>query len=402
MELQSFPLVIRSWFLSYKRFIAPIARYSVGALLVCCIGVLVSCVSAGGIVDYKPSEFTERASEPFFFSIGKKLKYGTAISEDVPTLLQGKLFGGELRAVYPSPDQTKAAVITGGKLYFVEFGKPPRILLDPFVSWLEGRKIPIGETYYDFGHIQWDATSRYIFITRDKIQELMTQELLRQRLNMDRALVRIDTTQSHSIVVEVIPAGQFRTTFGPSFINDDGICFDSGDDKGDVYLKCIVAGNAHIVKNVETDKIVFNDGLVLNGRIFMTSRLDYKSGEVLMVESGFHLTKRKDSLIVDLLHENRPDSPMLSVEGAFNIKGHFLDGIQERTVLPGGRYAFLHVWNKKILLDSETGSYKELPTDTRVYQNVNSRDHESSFQLKHSFFMRTFEPTSPLRTNYSQ
>ena len=86
---------------------------------------------------------------------------------------------------------------------------------------------------------------------------------------------------------------------------------------------------------------------------------------------------------------------MLSVEGAINTKGHFGDGIQG-TILPGGRYAFLHVWNKNILLDSETGAYKELPTNTRVYQNVNSRDHESSF------FMGTFEPTSPFRTNYSQ
>ena len=395
MGLQSFPLVIKSWFLSHKRFITPITGYSVAALLVCCTGVLVACVSAGGIVVYKPSEFTEQASAPFFFSIGKQLKYGTAISEAAPTVLEGKLVGGELRAVYPSPDQTKAAAVTGGKLYLVEPGKPPRILLDPFVSGLEGRKLPIGETYYNYAHIQWDAASRYIFITRDKIQEPpMNPESFQQRNNMNQALVRIDTTQSHSIV-EVIPAGQFRTTYGPSFIGDNVICFDSGDDKGDVYLKCIVAGNAHIVKKVDTDKIVFTDGLVLKGRIFMTSRLDHVSGDVLMVESGFHMTKRKDSLVVDLLHNNRPDSPMLSVEGAINTKGHLGDGIQG-TILPGGRYVFLHVWNKNILLDSETGAYKELPTNTRVYQNVNSRDHESSF------FMGTFEPTSPFRTNYSQ
>jgi hypothetical protein len=395
MELQSFPLVIKSWFLSYKRFIAPITWYSVGALLVCGTGVLVACGSAGGIVVYKPSEFTEQASAPFFFSVGEKLKYGTAISEEVPTVLERQLFGGELRAVYPSPDQTKAAAVTGGKLYLVEPGKPPGILLDPFISWLEGRKIPIGETYYNDAHIQWDPASRFIFITRDKIQEPpMNPESFHQRNNMNQALIRIDTTQSHSIV-EVIPAGQFRTTFGPLFIGDDVICFDSGDDKGDVYLKCIVAGKAHIVQTVGPDKTVFTDGLVLNGRMFMTSRQDHVSGDVLMVESGFHMTKRKDSLVVDLLHKNRPDSPMLSVEGAIDKKGQFRDGVQG-TVLPGGRYAFLHVWNKNILLDSETGFYKELPTNTRVYHNVNSRDHKSSF------FMGRFEPTSLFRTNYAQ
>lgn len=395
MEPQSFPLVVKSWFLSHTRVIAPITWYSVAALLVCCTGVLTACVSAGGIVVYKPSEFTEQASAPFFSSIGKKLKYGTAISEAVPTVLEGTLVGGELRAVYPSPDQTKAAAVTGGKLYLVEPGKPPRILLDPFVSRLEGREIPIGTTYYNHAHIQWDAASRYIFITRDKIQAPTTNpESFHQRNNINQALVRIDTTQSHSIV-EVIPAGQFRTTIGPSFIGNNVICFDSGDDKGDVYLKCIVAGNAHIVKKVETDKIVFTDGLVLNGKIFMTSRLDHVSGDILMVENGFHMTKRQDSLVVDLFHKSRTGSPLLSVEGATNTKGHFGDGIQG-TILPGGRYAFLHVWNKDILLDSQTGAYKELPTNTRVYQNVNSRDHENSF------FMGTFGPTSPLRTNYSQ
>src|SRR5256885_12345634 len=101
--------MIRNWFPNHKRFIAPITWYSVGALSVCCTGLLVSCVSAGGIVDYKPSEFTGQASKPFFFSIGEKLKYGTAISEEVPTLLERQPFGGELKAVYPSPDQRKAA-----------------------------------------------------------------------------------------------------------------------------------------------------------------------------------------------------------------------------------------------------------------------------------------------------
>jgi hypothetical protein len=272
--------------------------------------------------------------------------------------------------------------------------------LDPFVSWLEGRKIPIGDTYYDYSHLQWDPTSRFIFITRGKTQEPMNREVWQLHINKDRALVRIDTTQNHSIV-EVISAGQFRSISGPSFIDDD-ICFHFDDVKGDVYLKCIVAGNAHIVKKVETDKIIFTDGLVRNGKIFITSRYDQDSGKVLMVESGFNLTKRDGSLIVDLFHKSKPDSPMLSMKGGINIKGNFGDGIGDRTVLPGGRYAFLDVWDKKILVDSETGSYKQLPTDTRVFQNVNSRDHESSFQLKHSFFYMTFEPTSPLRTNYTQ
>jgi hypothetical protein len=49
-------------------------------------------------------------------------------------------------------------------------------------------------------------------------------------------------------------------------------------------------------------------------------------------------------------------------------------------VLPGGRYAVLHVVHAnfagQLLVDSETGKYRELPEETMVYLNLNSWDYE--------------------------
>ena len=53
----------------------------VGKFLVFYACILPCDVSAFGFIDYKPSEFSEHAAKPFFFSIGKKLKYGDAIRE---------------------------------------------------------------------------------------------------------------------------------------------------------------------------------------------------------------------------------------------------------------------------------------------------------------------------------
>lgn len=85
--------------------------------------------TAGDIIDYKPSVFSEHTTQPFFFSIGKKLKYGDAIREDAPTLFQTGFFDDDIKEVYPSPDQKKAVAVHNGSLYLVQLGKPPARLL---------------------------------------------------------------------------------------------------------------------------------------------------------------------------------------------------------------------------------------------------------------------------------
>src|SRR5688572_5132862 len=81
------------------------------------------------IVDYKPSAFVEQASRPFFYSIGGRLMFGASIDENAPTIFQSKFFDN-LDEVIPSPDNSKAIVISGRRFYLAAPGKPPRLILE--------------------------------------------------------------------------------------------------------------------------------------------------------------------------------------------------------------------------------------------------------------------------------
>jgi len=76
-----------------------------------------------GIVDYRPSSFSEQPEHKFFFSVGTRLMFGSVTNDSFPAL-----FDGYLSAVYPSPDQTKAAVVSGDNLYLVEVGKATTLI----------------------------------------------------------------------------------------------------------------------------------------------------------------------------------------------------------------------------------------------------------------------------------
>ena len=68
------------------------------------------------------------------------------------------------------------------------------------------------------------------------------------------------------------------------------------------------------------------------------------------------------------------------------MKGRYLDGLGNRNngVLPGGRYALLDVYHDnfegQLLIDGVTGNYRELPSKTKVYTNINSLNY-SYFEL---------------------
>lgn len=85
---------------------------------------------ATGISNYHPSHFVENADSPFFYSIGKQLKYGSSIDELAPPLFEGSWRNGDLVAVYPSPDNKKAAIVSNRKMYITEAGRPPLLVLN--------------------------------------------------------------------------------------------------------------------------------------------------------------------------------------------------------------------------------------------------------------------------------
>lgn len=371
-----------------------------------CAIALACNANAMGFIDYKPTNFSEHATKPFFFSIGKKLKFGDAIREDAPTLFAAGLFDRKFTAVYPSPDQTQAAVVLGDTLYLIQQGKPPTKLLRPVeFGILFDDKVSLGDSYYEYGSLQWDAQSRYIFIPR------RTKKMEPDRFNVtstryQSSLIRIDTSSPH-IKQELIPSSQFPLSLHYFLLNEDSVCFNSATYEGDVIWKCWLSGNIQSVQHMKGDQITFDDETSIMVKPFVSYR--YSGGSsIWLISNGYYLTRIPNSLLVDFFHKNKPSLPIFRVEGGIEwLKGHFGEGLDddESTVLPGGRYAFLSfTTGEKLVVDSETGLYKEAPKDSRVYLNFNSHSNPDDFRIidhKDGFFQIEFSSSKQLRKNYN-
>lgn len=356
-------------------------------------------VSAIGIIDYKPSEFSEHAAKPFFFSIGKKLKHGDAIREDAPTLFEVGLFDGHLGAIFPSPDQMKAAVVVGDRLYLVQPGKPTAQLLRPVCV----NKASFEVRCYLL-NLQWDSESRYILIPKTTGEPSLSERF--NPVRYPQALVRIDTNDTIT-EQELIPASEFRVTSGYYFLlSDNSVCFKVGTKEGNVLWTCWISGHIGVVKILEDDRITFKDGSTINVKPFL-SYSNPQGGEIWLALGGYSLTRVPKSMLVDFFHTTRPDVPIFRLEGAVeSLKGHFVEGFHhnESAVLPGARYAFLSVFDRKLVVDATTGLYKEVPKDSRVYINANSYSHPGSVQvINHGdgWYGIDFVKPRPLRTNYT-
>jgi hypothetical protein len=325
-----------------------------------------------GIVEYKPSSFVERATTPFFYSIGKQLKFGDSISESAPAIFQGKFTESRLE-VFPSPDQKKATVVSGGNLYLVEAGKPAQLLLEK-VSNDEPRSVRVGKAFYKYTMLQWDEHSRYIYIAKDKKQKT----LFEQGFSKDAVLVRIDIKDPSSIIEVVL---DFRS-IKYFFLGDEAICFNYALGNGDVIWKCSLNGQMQAIKKGSIDQIELEGGRKITGRLFQSYMGGIDERDIWLSRYGFSLKTTPDGYI-GFYSANLQQTPVFRIRGGINIKGHYSDGITQFgcSVLPGGRFALLNVWHDnfkgQLLIDGVNGRYRELPRDTKVYQNLNSFNYEN-------------------------
>jgi hypothetical protein len=346
-----------------------------------------------GIVDYKPSTFVEQPTAPFFYSVGNRLRFGSVIEEKGPILFEAKPSDGGIWAVYVSPDETKAVVASGGNLYFALPGQSPVLLLREAYDVLTGRGAaegPIGKPVYDYRPLQWDASSRFIYIPRGA--------RLDSRYPSHSALLRIEAANPIN-VVEITDDMKAHGTF---FVGSEAICFQRVVNRGDLIWKCVIGGVERSPKVIEEHRIVMDDGTSVEGRPFASFR--WSRGGIWLTEAGFAIRAyngrwgffSKDS-----------DEAIFQFNGGMEpLKGHYVDGIYEvnANVLPGGRYAFLDLLIEnfkgrrgQILVDGLTGQYREVPRGTLVYRNLNSRNYDRvKFGLRWSDSPE-FEPMFPLR-----
>jgi len=355
---------------------------------------------ADNFVDYKPSAFAEQADAPFFFSLGDKLKYGTSISESAPTLLEADFSNPLKTSVYPSPDQTKAIVVVGDKVYLVVPGNQPRLILRDADNEV-GSNHAIGDTFYRHYRLQWSSTSRYVLIPRDRKQASVASQFF----SNDQALVRIDTLHHDDLQEIIIPSGMFRSS-SYFLVNDETVCFNFEVNENTIPWRCKINGNTEEIRSISDNKIILVDAREIRGKPFASYHSNIKETELWLTHCSFFMAKRHDESI-GFFRRDRPNDPYFVVNSFYNFKGNLLDGLLQEgaAVLPGGRFVFLKFYDKTILLDSRDRRYKALPFNAHCYVNFNSADHAGSFGVvSHgsNFLAIEFKPAYPLRTNYRE
>ena len=348
-----------------------------------------------GIIDYKPSSFTEVADEPFFYSIGKTLRHGRMISDNAPVLFSGTLFGGDLGLVYDSPDHKKAAIVYGGNLYVAEATVPARLLLKNVDNYA-APGIQQGDMFYNYAMLQWDEESTSIYIVRDKKQSQLKDQIW----SRDATLVRIDIVAPNKSV-DVIPNFRSLNYF---FVGNEAICFNYSPDDGSVVWKCSYQGNVGLVRSHHGEQIVLEDGVV-NGRPFLSYHQGSRDeSEIWLTNYGFSLRRTSDDTVAFFSGSDH-QTPTFKIRGGYNFKGEFVDGVRQTgcKVLPGGRYALLDVYHDnftgQLLVDGLTRKYRELPPRTKIWWNLNSSNYKH-FKFAIGETKRPeFVPAASLRTS---
>src|SRR6266567_2918887 len=172
-----------------------------------------------GITDYKPSEFQEKAAIPFFFRIGRQLKFGDSVREDTPTIFQASRFSGKME-VYPSPDGKKAVVASDGNLYLVEIGKESRLILKKAYNPKFNGYI---EKNYMHSSTQWNMHSTSFFIPMMSLINSVPK----------RKIFKIDVGQQFNYT-EVLP--DFMSRY--FLMGENNICYDFAPGNGEVIWYC--------------------------------------------------------------------------------------------------------------------------------------------------------------------
>jgi hypothetical protein len=349
-------------------------RYTLKTLLLLLAVIAGACShDFFGIIEYKPSTFVESTEKPFFFSIGRRVKFGSFIGESAPTVFEVGFFSGKIDAVYPSPDVTRAVIVSGGRLYVAEPGKAARLILEPVADYF-AENIQRGNTYYKTTTLQWGSDSHSIFIARDKKID-RGRPGMEQSFSKDATLVRVELGDSLAIT-DLIP--DFRSIIYVLFGNDV-ICFDYAPGNGSVVWKCARQGKILAVRWLDEKGAILEDGTTISGRPFVShyGNLDARGRNIWLAYFRFSFKNTGDGY----------EGFFAKDSANLNIKGRRVDGVLDYRciVLPGGRFVLIDVqhdnFKGQLLVDTEARIYRELPSETRVYSSVNSWKYYNNFEF---------------------
>jgi hypothetical protein len=313
------------------------------------------------IIGFTPNEFAERATKPFFYSIGNELRFDDHIEPNGRVL-----FDGPLLFVLPSPDSSRVLVVSEDVLWILgnDGSLPTRIT--EVENLIMGR--PAGKKVFRYTEIQWAEDSSKFYLIKDETYNSRGSQLF----SLHGELTEYD-----------IATGQMRKVFAPFrafryfMAKGIGIFFGEANDKGDVILTVGQGDTSAVVTEISPKHFRANDKTTLFSAIpFYSFSLHEYASEILPTKGISLEIEHQNPRIGHLSINGRR---VISVSEGKGLKGPYL-GFQSihSGFLPGERYFMLNLstgnFSGQLLFDLETGQYKPLPKDTRIYRNINTHN----------------------------
>jgi hypothetical protein len=351
----------------------------------------------------EPGVFHESAETPFFFSIDRNLHHGKSLNQDAPVLFTFT-GGGVKTRVLPAPDQQKAVILDGDTLYLARPGKPTMSLLTKI--WREGtpaqnsqyfsdwqrevEKYPVGSALYNWKSMQWDASSRYLYVQQYRRPEFVW------RIEDESTLLRFD--MEHPTLAPEVMGHKFLHF---TLVGERSVCFffdgawrQCNTPEGMFQMNANEWGrirleNGNSIGALDPDGLFYlednpqaiiplENGKILRGPVFISYRPENQTTRFWLERHGFFFDRINGNQ--QALFSGQGDDRKILLTSRIAHRFTFADSSEDDgihpyagAVLPGGRYIFLRVFDKPILIDSIAAQYRYLPKDTWVHLNQNSQ-----------------------------
>ncbi|QEE30204.1 hypothetical protein FTW19_20825 [Terriglobus albidus] len=312
------------------------------------------------IAHFTPVSFEARAASPFFYSIGNDLKYSDEIDPRAPTLVSGFI-----KDYLVAPNGQLIAVVVNGALVIVDSEKHAVRTITKVDSIYREPK-PIGTPFYRDDNFQWSRDSRALYIIKDEFYESKGSQLFSSK----GELWRYDLETGHlQLVLKSFPA--YTYFFG----REPGVYFSVPTEKGDLHLQYFDGINVNDVEGsfAATIPVRSLQKTFLESPFFSFSIFAYQDHELRSHQAA--LVSAQSDPNQDFRIGSKTYVSFTRGEG---LKGEYYCSELLRSVfLPGNRYFLLNTpycenFNGQLLIDTESGKYKTLPSDTRVYVTLNT------------------------------
>jgi hypothetical protein len=314
------------------------------------------------IVNFSPTDFQAKATVPFFYSIGDQLKHSDEIDPRSPTLMRG-----QVEEFLVSPDSAKIAVVANGVLTVVGWEGPTIHQVVPVDSIYKDPK-PIGRQFFRDHEFQWSRDSKQLYLIKDEYYQSQGSQLFSEMGELWRY-----TVDSGALELVLKPFPAYDYFFGLK----SGIYFSVPTEGGDLQLKYFDGRRVSDIGNSQTRKNPGND--LASGfsepPFFSFSIIDYQDNVLPAKGVSLDIDQRNGNDELDIKGKTHID-----LTRGKGIKGsYYCDEPLRSVFLPGDRYFLFNLpycgnYNGQILIDVNTGGYKRLPKDSRVYLVFNTEN----------------------------